>query len=187
MPISLSGDYTNPGNIDNAFSSTGGSATGDWFIHDQTMTIYAIRQNIYNTTTSATGSPPVVLNNRLKISVFAQVSREVEYDATFGGSLRYNHELYRSDTAGTEIGLGAEISTSAHGYIRRLVRKDARTGAILDDLTSTTGTLVTSFYMDLGSGEYDGNSSITENEIVFAAANRVNAIFPNFKVSLVSA
>lgn len=185
MPISLSGTYVNPGNIDNAFSSTGGSATGDWFIHDQTMTIQAVRQNIYNTTTSSVGNPPDIVSNRLRVSVSYSVSREIELSSTFGGSLRYNHELYRSDSGGTDVGYACEISTSAHGYIRRLARKDARTGAILDDTTSASLSFVT-FYMDESNGAYDGNSSVTENELVAAAVSRVNQIFPNFKVNLVS-
>lgn len=185
MPISLSGTYVNPGNIDNAFSSTGGSAAGDWFIHDQAMTIQAVRQNIYNTTTSSVGNPPDVVSNRLRVSVSYIVSREIEYDATFGGSLRYNHELYRSDSSLAEAGYACEISTSAHGYIRRLARKDARTGAILDDTTSTSLAFVV-FYMDESNGVYDGNSTLTENDIVAAAVSRVNQVFPNFKVNLVS-
>jgi hypothetical protein len=183
MP-SLSGTFLNPGNIQPDLSSIGGSATGDWFIHNQFLNIFVERQNVYNTTLSSIFATPIVTSNRLKVKAVAGVTREIEYDATFSGSLRQAHQFSYDSSAGGAVGTyGGYIFTSQNGIVRRLAQKNSA-GVIIDDLTSSTFIDVT-FYIDAGSGAYDPSGvDPTDASIAHQAAVRINEIFPNFKISL---
>lgn len=176
-------DYVNPGNIEPSFSSTGGSAAGDWFTHQQSLHIHVIRENIYDSNLSSTSYTPSVVENRLRVSWNATVARDIDFSATFGGSTRISHDFAVSAASG--IGLEGTIFTEQMGFIRRLARKNARTGEIIDDILDCHpyGT----FYFDAGPGNYKGTSiSTLSNDIIVECARRAHQQCENFKVTLVN-
>lgn len=182
MPTPLSGTYINPGGIDSAVSSQGGSATGDWFIHSQILWINVDRQNVYDSQLSTTTFTPSVQSNRLKVNWSGWVVREYEPSTVHSGSIRQEQTFNVSG----DIGLDGYINTVNAGYIRRLARKDARTQALLDDFTdcSVYGT----FYMDLGNGAHDGSiPGNLQNQIVQQVAYEAHQQCENFLVSLIQA
>ena len=180
--MSFSGNFINAGNIEPAFSSTGGSATGDWFNHQQTLTIGVARENVYDTQLSTTANTPFVTHNRLRVNYHYTVNRSVDYSTTYGGSVRTGQEFTVSSS---DIGLGGAIYTTTAGFVRRLVRTDARTGAILDSLDdcNSYGT----FEMNHNYGVWDGNYPANlANQIVLQAGSKVHAECPEFLVSLLN-
>ena len=178
----LSG-YINAGNIEPSFSSTGGSASGDWFTHQQSLEIYVLRENIFNSDLSTVQFTPSVQENRLRVDWNSTVNRDIDFSATFGGSTRISHDFGVS--AGTNLGLEGSIYTENMGFIRRLARTNARTGAIIDDVSDcyNSGT----FYYDAGPGEYDGQF-ITNlaNKLILECARRAHMSCNNFKVTLIN-
>ena len=180
--MSFSGNFINAGNIEPAFSSTGGSATGDWFNHQQTLTIGVARENVYDSQLSTTANVPSVTHNRLRVSYHYTVNRDIDYSTTYGGSVRTGQEFTVSSS---DIGLGGAIYTTTVGFVRRIVRADARTGAILDSLNDCNS--YGDFYLDLNNGVWDGTSaSNLANQIVLQAASIVHAECPEFLVSLLN-
>lgn len=182
--MSFSGNYINAGNIEPVFSSTGGSANGDWYTHQQTLDIGVSRENVFNTQLSTTSNTPFVTHNRLKVSYHYTVSRDVEYSTTFGGSVRTGQTFFVSGMP--DIDLEGQIHTDSAGFIRRLVRTDARTGAILDSLNDCNN--YGTFYMDEGGGAYDGTFPTNlANQIVIQAGIKAHESCPEFLVTLLSA
>lgn len=182
MPTPLSGTYINPGSIDSAVSSQGGSATGDWFIHSQILFIHVDRENLYDSQLSTTTFSPTVQSNRLRVTWSGWVIREFEASATHSGSVRQEQTF----TVSGDIGLDGEIPTINAGFIRRLARKDARTGALLDDYGDCN--ISGAFFIDQGNGAYDGNiPGNLQNQIVQRVAYEAHQQCENFMVSLISA
>jgi hypothetical protein len=180
--MSFSGNFINAGNIEPAFSSTGGSATGDWYNHQQTLDIQVERENVYDSQLSTITSTPSITRNRLRVDYQYTVNRSVDYSTTYGGSIRTGHQF---SWVGGNIGLSGNIDTSEAGFVRRIVRTDARTGAMLDSLNdcNSYGT----FYMDHNNGVWDGvYANNLLNQIVLQAATIIHSECPKFSVSLLN-
>jgi len=177
--------YTNPGNIEPAFSSTGSSATGDWFTHSQTMHIIVTRENVYDSTLSTISHTPDVIENRLRINWYASVHRDVDFSATFGGSTRISQEFTVSGPITGNIEDGGDIYTTQAGFIRRLARVNNRTGAIIDDLGDCSRSGV--FYIDNRPGFWDGSTYATlSNDIISEAARLCHQQCDLFKITLIN-
>ena len=175
-------DFINAGNIEPAFSSTGGSATGDWFNHQQTLHVIVDRENVYDSQLSTVNMTPTITRNRLKVDYWYSVNRNVDYSTTYGGSVRIGQDFIIS---GSHIGSSGSIPTETAGFVRRIVRTDARTGAILDSLDDSYS--YGTFYMDHNMGVWDGQShSNLANQIVLQAASIIHAECPEFLVSLLN-
>lgn len=182
MPTPLSGTYINPGGIDSAVSSQGGSATGDWFIHSQILFINVDRENVYDLNVSTTSVSPSVVSNRLKVNWSGWVIREYEPSTTHSGSIRQEQTF----TVSGDIGLDGTIMTENAGFIRRLARTEARTNALLDDFSDCT--IAGTFYIDKETGAYDStNPSNLQNQIVQRVAYEAHQRCGNFLASLVRA
>lgn len=182
MPTPLSGTYINPGGIDSAVSSQGGSATGDWFIHSQILFIHVDRENMYDSQLSTTTFSPSVTSNRLRVNWSGWVVREFEPSTTHSGSIRQEQTF----TVSGDIGLDGAIATENAGFIRRLARTDARTNDLLDDFTDCT--IAGSFFIDNDNGAYDGSiPGNLQNQIVQRVAYEAHQQCDNFLVSLIQA
>ena len=109
------GDFINAGNVDQAPSSTGGSATGDWYTFTQDMSVRFYRQNVHevqnyphqgiyfdDATTSGPqdygdgntdphGYSASTTINRLVCKVSLWGHADIEYGVTYNNSLRMSH------------------------------------------------------------------------------------------------
>tara|TARA_R110000751_G_scaffold300792_3_gene412722 strand:- start:339 stop:923 length:585 start_codon:yes stop_codon:yes gene_type:complete len=187
-PVSNPSSPTNP----NVGMSVQASATGDWYVHLQTVDIMYVRRNQYNGDTSSTLSAPAVTSNWMDMNATVQTQDEIYYNVAFSsvgtssGDLFQSHVLQLQGPSGISGGFGESgvVSTSAMGIIRRLARKDAA-GSILD----TTGicTENVSMIMDQMPGAYDStlDTSSTTNGILAQAMGQLAQSCPTFKATLV--
>lgn len=188
VPIFNPTSPTNP----NVGYSVDASATGDWYVHLQTVDIMYVRRNQYNSDTSSTITAPAVTSNWLDMNCTVQTQDEIYYNVAFssvassGGDLFEPHVLQLQGPPSVSGGFGESgvVSTSAMGIIRRLARKDAA-GNILD----TTGicTENVNMIMDQMPGTFDAafDTSATTNGILAQAMGQLTNSCPTFLATLV--
>jgi len=186
IPISDSVNPTNP----NVGYSVEPSATGDWYVHLQTVDLMYIRRNVQDHVTSSVVAAPTTTSNYLDVQAVVQTQDEVHYDVAFS-SLDGSGELFQSQTLQIQtdnvsggFGEKGSVSTSAMGIIRRKVRKDAQ-GNILDPTGICTESV--SLVLDQMPGAYDESfdTSATVNGILAQAMGQLAESCPEFKATLV--
>ena len=209
------GDFINAGNVDQAPSSTGGSATGDWYTFTQDMSVRFYRQNVHvptgwasNYFDEATTSGPQDYGNgsqtdhhgysasttinRLVCKVSLGGHADIEYGVTYNNSLRMSHTF---DGYGACSGtffpangpgnLVGEYTTNQQGMIRRLVRKDAA-GNILD-LESHFFSQAFYLTMDERTGVWTGTPQLRNTALLRqAAAHAKSNFWDDLNLSLMS-
>ena len=188
VPIFNPESPTNP----NVGMSVQASATGDWYVHLQTVDIMYVRRNQYDGDTSSMYTAPAVTSNWMDMKAAVQTQGEIYYNVAFSsvassaGDLFEPHVLQLATNTGVSGGFGNEgvVSTSAMGIIRRLARKDAA-GNIID----ATGICTQS--IDLVTDEMPGpynpayDTSATTNGILAQAMGQMAQACPSFKATLV--
>ena len=187
-PVSNPSSPTNP----NVGMSVQASATGDWYVHLQTVDILYFRRNQYNSDTSSTLSAPAVTSNWLDMNATVQTQDEIYYNVAFSSVGTSSGDLFQSQVlqlqgpSGISGGFGGSgvVSTSAMGIIRRLARKDAA-GTILDPTGICTQNV--SMVMDRMPGAYDPifDTSSTVNGILAQAMGQLGPRCPTFLATLV--
>lgn len=179
-PLPLSAQEYNQPHADSTPSSTGGSATQDWYFHQQSIEIDYKRLNVYDHSVSTTDVTPTVVSNELRIEYTINVSDKIIYDGTFDNSLRILEEFEFTD-GGPTLGAEGAMATSKNGIIRRAARKNSRTGAILDPIgtCNKSGVII----LDRRRGVYDGKE-MTPNTLLTQLTNYFAKICPLYDVSL---
>jgi hypothetical protein len=171
-----------------SLTASGGGASGvqDWWVHIQTVDLMYMRSNQQNMSVSSPVAGPAVQSNYLDVAYTVNTVDEVYENTAFSGELFKPQTLELVTAVGTSGGFGVcgVVNTSAAGYIRRVVRKDAA-GNVLDP----TGVCVQkgSCVIDQMPGAYDQafDTSYQVNSNLVQVMAKVDADCPNFIVSLV--
>lgn len=179
-PLPLSAQEYNQPHADSTPSATGGSATQDWYFHQQSLEIDYYRENIYDSSLSTSLTTPTVIGNRLRIEYTLNVVDKIIYEGTFDNSLRILEEFEFTD-GGPDLGAAGSMATSKNGIIRRAARKDSRTSAIQDPIGTCNQSGV--IYLDERRGAYDGKE-MTPNMLLTQLTNYFVEICPLYDASL---
>jgi hypothetical protein len=186
IPVFNPASPTNP----NIGYSVQASATGNWYVHLQTVDLMYVRRNVNDSTTSSVLTTPTATSNYLDVQATVQTQDEVYYNVAFS-SIGASGEAFQSQVlqlqsnhASGGFGLTGVVSTSSMGIIRRKAREDSR-GNLLDPTGICTENV--SLVLDQMPGAYDQSfdTSATVNGVLAQAMGQLSEPCPTFKATLV--